>query len=165
MQKYYNKIHPQIFFLRISFFLIIFLWVLGFSSPLFFSKSDSTIILYPLLHKIYSGVCHQLDYKSFSSFGYHFHVCARCSGIYIGALIGSILTLFYSNQKHLNIKYLYVGALPMLIDVLFQSINIVPYIKISTFVTGLIFGFTVFIFFLSAIENYFLIHKTKISLQ
>ena len=53
----------------------------------------------------------------------------------------------------------------MLIDVLFQSINIVPYIKISTFVTGLIFGFTVFIFFLSAIENYFLIHKTKISLQ
>ena len=148
-----------------SFFLIIFLWVLGFSSPLIFNKSDSTIVLYPLFHKIYSGVCHQIDYKSFSSFGYHFHVCARCSGIYLGVLIGSILSLFYYNHKHLKIRYLYFAALPLIFDVLFQSMDFLPYIKISAFATGLIFGFTVFVFFLSAIENYILIPKTKISLQ
>ena len=53
----------------------------------------------------------------------------------------------------------------MLTDVIFQTMDIVPYIKISAFVTGLIFGFTVFAFFLSAIENSIIIHKTKISLQ
>jgi len=132
---------------------------------LFFGKSDSSIIFYPLFHKIYSGVCHQIDYKTFSAFGYHFHVCARCSGIYLGVLIGSILSLFYYNHKHLKIRYLYFGAFPMLTDVIFQSMDIVPYIKISAFVTGLIFGFTVFAFFLSAIENSIIIHKTKISLQ
>lgn len=150
--------------LRISFFLIIFLWVLGFSMPFIFSNSDTSIILYPLLHKFYSGVCHQLDYKTFSSFGYHLHICARCSGIYFGALICSILSVFYIKQKHINIKFLYVGAIPLLIDVFFQSVNFVPYIINSAFVTGLIFGFTVFVFFLSTVENHFLFNKIKISI-
>lgn len=162
MQNNFYKINSRVFFLRIFFFLIIFLWVLGFSIPLIFSESNTSVILYPILHKFYSGVCHQLDYKSFSLFGYHVHVCVRCSGIYIGALICSTLSIFYIKQKHININFLYAGAIPLLIDILFQSVNIVPYIKNSAFLTGLIFGFTVFIFFLSAVENYLLFNKTKI---
>ena len=55
-----------------------------------------------------------------------------------------------------------IGAIILLIDVLFQSMHIVPYLKISAFLTGLIFGLTVFVFFLSAVENHFLFNKTKI---
>ncbi len=163
MQEYNFHINSRTLLCRISFFFIILLWVVGFSSPLIFGNSNNSLIFYPLIHKIYSGVCHQLEYKSFSSFGYYFHVCARCSGIYIGALIFSIYSLFNFTKRHLKIRYLYFGAIPLLIDVLFQSMNIVQYIKISAFITGLIFGFTVTLFFLSAIENYLLIHKTRIS--
>jgi len=150
--------------LRLSFFLIILLWVFGFLSPLIFSSSDGSIILYPLFHKFYSGVCHQLELKSFSSSGYYMHVCARCSCIYIGALISSILSLLYLKQKHIHIKFLYAGSIPLLLDVIFQSMHFVPYIKTSAFFTGLIFGFTVFIFFLSAVENNILLNKTKVSI-
>lgn len=162
MQNNIYKINSPVFLLRISFFLIIFLWVFGFATPIIFSNSNSTIILYPLLHKFYSGVCHQLDYKSFSLLGSHAHVCARCSGIYLGVLIFSALSIFYVKQEHIDIKFLYIGAIILLIDVLFQSMHIVPYLKISAFLTGLIFGLTVFVFFLSAVENHFLFNKTKI---
>jgi len=165
LNNLFRHIIPHFLLLRIIFFLLILIWVFGFSLPFFIPIDQQTIILYQFFHKIYSGVCHQLEYKSISVFGYYFHVCARCSGIYIGAFIGSIISLFYLKQKHLKIKYFYIAAFPIIIDVLFQSLNISEYIKLSAFLTGIIFGFTVFIFFISAIENYFIVHKTNYSLN
>jgi len=161
----FRHIIQRTLIIRISLFLLILIWVFGFSFPFFSHTDQQTIILYQLLHKLYSGVCHQLEYKSISSFGYHFHVCARCSGIYIGAFLASVFSLFYLKQKHLNIKYLYIATIPIIADVLFQSLNILDYDKLSAFLTGVIFGFTVFVFFISTIENYFIIHKTNYSLN
>ncbi len=39
------------------------------------------------------AVCHQIDHRSFHFFGYTFPLCARCSGTFLGAMLG----LFYQS--------------------------------------------------------------------
>ena len=41
-----------------------------------------------------AGVCHQLPSRSFISGGFQQPVCARCSGIYVGAIFGLVALLF-----------------------------------------------------------------------
>lgn len=36
------------------------------------------------------AVCHQIDHRSFHFFGYTFPLCARCSGTFLGAMLGLI---------------------------------------------------------------------------
>lgn len=165
MDKIFRHKIKQILIFRISLFLLILVWVFGISFPFFFQTNEQNIILYQFLHKIYSGVCHQFEYKSISVNGTFFHVCSRCYGIYIGALLGSVLSLFYFKQKHLKIKYLYFASIPILIDVIYQSLNITDYIKISALSTGMIFGFAIVVYFISSIENYLTIQKTNYSIN
>jgi uncharacterized membrane protein len=42
----------------------------------------------PFLYACFSPICHQRPERSFFAFGYPLAVCARCSGIYLGALVG-----------------------------------------------------------------------------
>lgn len=39
-------------------------------------------------HAIGYAVCHQMDARSFHFFGYTFPLCARCSGTFLGAMLG-----------------------------------------------------------------------------
>lgn len=165
MNKIFKYKITQILIFRISLFLLILFWVFGISSPLFFQTNEQNIIIYQFLHKIYSGVCHQFEYKSISINGTFFHVCSRCYGIYLGAFLSSVISLFYFRQKHINIKYFYIATIPIITDVFLQSLNVYKYFKLSAFLTGMIFGFAVLVFFISSIENYFIIQKTNYSLN
>ncbi len=140
---------------RIIIFLSLFLWCLGFSVNSLIPENKA-IIFYPLLKQIYSTVCHQVEYKSFQANGIIFLVCARCSGIYFGALLVSVLFLIYPKKISFKIDYLFIAAAPMLIDVIFYSAGIYAYSKTIAFITGLIFGSVVIFFILISIEDHLL---------
>jgi uncharacterized membrane protein len=144
--------------MRFIIFLSLLLWCLGFTYASLFPNSRM-LILYPLIKEFYSSVCHQIGYKTIQINGINFLVCARCSGIYFGGLIASVIFLFSSKSHTLKINYLFIAAIPMLTDVLLYSLGVYEYSKIIALSSGLLFGFVSISILLLIIENYLLKEK------
>jgi uncharacterized membrane protein len=81
-------------------------------------------------------------------------VCARCTGIYFGAMIASLLNLLPVSVS-ISKRFLIYSALPMIIDVIMLNAEIYHYNKLVAFITGNIFGASVFIFIFEIIKDYF----------
>jgi uncharacterized membrane protein len=144
--------------IRFVIFLSLLLWCLGFTYASLFPKSQM-IILYPLLKQFYSSVCHQIGYKTIQLNGINFLVCARCSGIYFGGLITSILFLFFPKSYSLKVHHIFIAAVPMLLDVILYSTGVYEYSKIIALSSGLLFGFVAMSILLNIIENFLLKEK------
>lgn len=137
--------------IKVGLFLALAVWLIGLSAPCF----DSTVLrsLYPFQKQLYSVVCHQQVERSFVCGNFHVLVCARCSGIYLGSAISSLIIIFFNNPIKVKTKWLVFFALPMLFDVLFLTFGIYNYNKLVSAITGFLFGSIVFLYILSAIEN------------
>jgi uncharacterized membrane protein len=141
--------------IRFFIFLSLLIWCFGFTYASLFPNSRM-LIMYPLLKEFYSSVCHQIGYKTIQLNGINFLVCARCSGIYFGGLIASIVFLFYPKSHTLKINYLFIAAIPMLVDVALYSLGVYEYSKIIALSSGLLFGFISISILLIIIESYLL---------
>ena len=89
-------------------------------------------------------------------------MCARCSGIYLGAFLISILVLISNIKLNVKTKYLIMFSLPMLIDVILLSLRFYNYNKMISAFTGFLFGSVVFIYILSGIENLLFTKKNNL---
>lgn len=145
-----DKILLRRLLLRLVIFFFAAIWFLGIISPCF--NFDLTNAFYPFQNQIYSTVCHQNAQKSFSYNEFSFLVCARCTGIYAGALISALVIIFYLKQFLFSTKYLILFSIPMLFDVILFNFGAYNYIHSLSAITGLLFGSTVFLYILSAIE-------------
>ncbi len=143
-------------YLRIAIFAAMLIWCAGFSIVPLFPNSPVAAVLYPFLKSGYGTVCHQRDVKTFTVFGQKLLVCARCTGIYIGALLVSLFSVFVIKKIILDLKLLYAAIIPMTADVLFSTLGIYHYSKYLAFLTGIFFGSVVFIYILAVFENHFL---------
>lgn len=132
---------------------ILAIWIFGFLKPILLSHIS--ILTDYFLSTIYSRVCHQVDYKCITLEHKSMLVCARCAGIYSGALISIIFMLFRKMPK-LNVKVFIVASLPLLIDVFLTNLNIYNYSQTLAYATGLVFGGILCLFFLTELENLFL---------
>src|SRR5919108_3827467 len=50
-------------------------------------------------YQFFSRICHQADERSFHVFGAKLAVCARCTGVYVGFLIGGVLARAITNKS------------------------------------------------------------------
>ena len=107
-----------------------------------------------LLSKIYSSVCHQESAKCISIGGASMLVCARCAGIYFGALTAGLLSLILIVPS-ISRRIFMLSLIPLLIDVFFTFTGVYNYSQGMAFATGLIFGNVVYLFLLSELENLF----------
>jgi uncharacterized membrane protein len=85
--------------------------------------------------------CHQLHERSFFIHGYQFPVCARCTGLFIGQIMG--LSLFYFFLKFdLTILFLlaFITLLALGIDGLLQLKKICFSNNYRRFITGILCG-------------------------
>lgn len=137
---------------------VLSLWIIGIISPCL--NINLLYSIYPFQKMLYSNVCHQDINKTFTCNDTPFLVCARCTGIYFGAFISSIIILFGNFRLSFRTKYLYLFSIPILLDVIFYSSGIYHYNKYFASLTGLLFGCSIFLYILSAIE-YFLFIKQK----
>ncbi|MFN0124533.1 MAG: DUF2085 domain-containing protein, partial [Blastocatellia bacterium] len=73
------------------------------------------------LRQVFSSICHQIPERSVSLFGHALPVCARCLGIYAGALFGLTLippgNAVYMPRR----RWLLAGIAPLLLDVLLNE--------------------------------------------
>jgi uncharacterized membrane protein len=106
------------------------------------------------LSKIYSTVCHQESAKCISIGGWSMLVCARCAGIYAGALTAGYLTLILIAPS-ISLKVFMLFFIPLLIDMFFTFIGVYVYSQSLAFATGSIFGIAVYLFLQSELENLF----------
>ena len=81
--------------------------------------------------------CHQMESRSFSFHDYQYPLCARCTGITIGYLIG--LILFLVNIR-INPGLLLLMCLPCAVDGLVQKFTAYESNNIKRLITGLLIG-------------------------
>ena len=86
----------------------------------------------------FSPFCHQISERSFHLFGVQLAVCARCTGIYLGLLLGIIFFIIFSP------KISQLALVPILImagDGLVNWLGLVSSPSWLRFIFGLGFGF------------------------
>ncbi|MHB8579652.1 MAG: DUF2085 domain-containing protein [Ignavibacteriaceae bacterium] len=128
-------------------------------SPIFYNINHYAVITYPLAKRIYSVVCHQITQKTFTVNGEKLLVCARCTGIYLGALSASFISIFYFHSKIKGIELFLISLIVILTDVLLTTAGVYNYSKFLAMATGLFFGSVSFVYILNVIENNLLIRK------
>ncbi len=98
----------------------------------------------------FSPICHQIPSRSFQILGYPIAVCARCSGIYIGFLLGTIAYPFFKKLERLVLPsrwILIAGIFPMVLEISLSKMGVIHsnlyLIGASGFVIGSVMAFYV----------------------
>ena len=150
-------------------YLFIFLllcWSTGFLFPVLSPSFTGKAIINQLLGYNYSIVCHQSESSEINLGGAHLLVCARCTGIYLGALFTAIIMLFNLSRIKLSLIPFIIFSAPLVIDAFAVRLHIYSYSKTVAFITGLLFGAIVLFYILDSIENSFnFLYKKKNELQ
>lgn len=136
------------------FFLLLF-WFMGiFYEWLIYLNSD-LIKYFPIVNKTYSLVCHQDKSKLIKINGLETLVCARCLGIYSGAVLLSFASLFISLKYKPNFNLTFVILLIVLIDVLFTTIKIYNYSYTIALISGILLGSISFLYLYASLIQLF----------
>lgn len=132
-------------FLRITLFCMITIWIILIFFEIIAKGVNNLYVFIPFLKGMFSLVCHQDSTKSLEVCGVHSLVCVRCTGLYFGAWIGSIVTLFYA-QVFIYIKRAYFFALLifMFLDVFFVNIGLYKYNSFLSILSGIFLGLVCF---------------------
>lgn len=132
---------------------MLLIWCLGIFLPILVQSGDRTIANPTFIKKIYSPFCHQDEEKSIKINGSLLPVCSRCTGIYSGSLLISIILLVFRKTPYLKFSSITLLSLPMLIDVLGYSVGLYSYSKTIALITGFIFGSMIFLVIFEAVET------------
>lgn len=143
-------------YIRILIALLLLTWTAGIFAEFIIPAGSPAQVSLPFLNIAYSNVCHQNSAKAISFWGRHSLVCSRCSGIYIGASLMSILVIFLKVNLRSDLKRWMpaVIVLPMLADVIFYKAGLYEYSKNAAFFTGLLSGSAGFLYILDAFKNF-----------
>lgn len=108
----------------------------------------------------FSPICHQAANRSFQIYGHPLAVCARCTGIYGGFLIGVILYPFIRGWRNTAPPpnwILIAGLLPSGLEFILSRLRVVYPDPLLRSFTGSILGGVVSIFVVPAIFNAFVL--------
>jgi uncharacterized membrane protein len=93
----------------------------------------------------FSYICHQIPDRSLHIAGHQLGVCTRCSGVYMGLLIGLLiypLVRRIDEIEPIPRFWLFLSLVPISIDWLLTIFGIWENTHLSRFVTGFILGAT-----------------------
>src|SRR5712691_3986156 len=103
---------------------------------------------------LFSLLCHGIERRCLTMFGTPMPICARCTGIYIGLLMGVLaFTLFPLIEERLTRTAMYAAALPMAIDGLTQALGLRESTNPLRLATGFAAAFAFGMWALAAIEQ------------
>jgi uncharacterized membrane protein len=92
----------------------------------------------------FSRICHQMPARSFAILGYSIAVCHRCSGIYLGFFIGSLINIPWIHRSPKTRRDWTLAAILLLLsDALIPCSGLWTNTYVSRFATGMVFGIVV----------------------
>jgi uncharacterized membrane protein len=106
------------------------------------------------LYACFSPLCHQIPERSFALFGHPLAVCARCTGIYAGALAGLIAyprVRGFASVRLPRTRLLFVFASPIAIDAAARWFGLWASGNAVRFLTGLAAGALLPYYFLTGV--------------
>jgi uncharacterized membrane protein len=95
------------------------------------------------IYKAFSYVCHQIPERSFFIAGHQFAVCARCTGLYAGFTVATVLYPLVRSLRQTEAparKWLFIAAAPLAIDFAVGYLGIWENTHSSRFATGALLG-------------------------
>lgn len=95
------------------------------------------------IYRSFSYVCHQIPERSFFFAGHQFAVCARCTGVYAGFTLATIVYPLVRSLRRVEApprKWLFLAATPLAIDFAVGFLGIWQNTHSSRFVTGALLG-------------------------
>jgi uncharacterized membrane protein len=108
------------------------IWVAGlFGALVIASRASVSVTLYAVSAAVYevgSLVCHQLSGRSFHAWGAQMPVCARCTGLYVGAAVAALAATRMDGvaQRHMwnrARQFLVIGATPTAITLMYEWLS------------------------------------------
>ena len=66
-----------------------------------------------VLYRVFALVCHQLPERSFIWHGYPLPICVRCTGIYLGFVLGWLISVRLSAMPR---RWFYLALAPLIVD-------------------------------------------------
>ena len=132
-----KKIYNFIFIFSFIWLLIIFLAPLFANLGGIFEKISSVTYLF------FSFVCHQEEGRSFLLFDQPLGVCSRCVWIYAGFFVGTALyplKFMYNNVTPVSVWFLIFPVILLMLDVIFDSLEIISNTFFTRSVTGILIG-------------------------
>jgi len=151
----YNQPGRRIKYIKLLLLFGLAIWCTGFLLPIYFPEIVGNNIFYRFLKLCYSEVCHQSKAASFYINDSYLLVCARCSGIYLGAFLVLIFLSFKKSFFKLSLKPLIIFTAPMILDAIAVRFGIYTYSKFNAFITGVLFGSIIIIYIFEVLINYF----------
>jgi uncharacterized membrane protein len=94
-------------------------------------------------YKAFSFVCHQIPERSFHLAGHQFAVCSRCTGLYTGFAVASLVYPLTRSLRSTDTPpriWLVLAALPLAIDFGLGYFSIWQNNHLSRFTTGALLG-------------------------
>lgn len=118
------------------------IWCIMILLPsLLMDTGDAGKYISEIEYNFFGHICHQFEGRSLHLGEHKLAVCARCSGIYFGFLIGVVFIPFMKKIKSRNFKYVFVLiSLPMIIDISLDYLGIHQCTLLTRSLTGLMFG-------------------------
>lgn len=106
------------------------------------------------LRWLFRILCHGLAERSLTLFGEPMPICARCTGIYIGLLIGflAFLMIPWVTERSMRVVA-FVALTPLAVDGLTQLVRLRTSTNPLRMTTGLIAGFAFGLWILSAVQR------------
>ena len=142
----------------VTILMIILMWcLLIFAAPALWDLGGVFTKISFLTYQLFATTCHQLDDRSFHIFGFRFGVCSRCTSIYIGFLLSTVVYPFFhriDNKKLPAIWYLLVAAFLLLIDSSLEFFHFLENTFFTRTATGFILGFVLPFYLIPGFVNF-----------
>ncbi|MFC2102980.1 DUF2085 domain-containing protein [Bacteroidota bacterium] len=147
---------------RLLFLVLLLVWCSGFLFPVITPAFEGKSFISHIVGYNYSLVCHQPDPENFVFIESKFLVCARCAGIYLGALLTVIILIVGSFKMDLSLKTFILFSSPMFFDAAAVRVNLYSYSDLFSFFTGILFGGIAIIYIIEIIEKSLHLPRGKI---
>ena len=95
------------------------------------------------IYRAFSHVCHQIPERSFFVAGHPFAVCSRCTGLYAGFAVATVVYPVVRSLRQTEAparKWLFMAAAPLVIDFSLGYLGIWENTQTSRFATGALLG-------------------------
>lgn len=150
-----NKYSYNLFVTKLIMIICLIIFCMGLIFPVVSPKIHGKNVINNVLNNTYSIVCHQSEEALVYFNDSPTLVCARCLGIYFGALLLLLFTMIKPFQTNVELKPLLILSAPMMIDAFAVRFGLYAYSKTFAFITGLLFGAIVLFYILETIESTF----------
>ena len=110
-------------------------------APLF--QSTGHLAFASPIYKVFSYVCHQIPERSFHLAGHQFAVCSRCTGLYVGFAVATLVYPLAGSLIRIDTprrRWLILAAVPLLIDFSLTYFGLWSNTHLTRFVTGALLG-------------------------